>query len=405
MKPYVRVACLVFDSVKIPRATGPWDFLFLSEKQGDRLSWLLFDEAFGFTAEFGNHLFKKRKVLMFYCISYLKRTRILGLVVLFVVTATVSGEDAVPSGDSAVISPGAKLELLWNDGEFTEGVAVSKDGTVYFSDIAIEAKNPGRIMKFDPATGKTSVHVADSGQSNGLFFDARGRLLAVCGANIGLRALCEVKSDGQMKILTNSFEGKKFNSPNDVVVHPKGWVYFSDPRYVGKEALELSHMSVYRFDPDGSVHRATTNISKPNGVIVSPDGQSLYVAETDNGSTGLESDSRPTPVRMTLNRFSIQRDGSLVDKKVLVDFGVGTGTDGMSIDTSGRIYCAVRKEERHGIVVFSPEGRELAYIPTEPLPTNCTFGKGDGSKTLYVTAGKGLYRIQLNSTGYHPELN
>jgi gluconolactonase len=310
-----------------------------------------------------------------------------------------------PTGDSAVLPAGAKLELLWNEGEFTEGVAVAKNGLVYFSDIAIEAKNPGRIMKFDPATGKTTVHVADSGQSNGLFFDPKGRLLAACGANIGLRGLCEVTSDGRMKVLVDKFEGHRFNAPNDLVIDPQGRAYFSDPRYVGKEPLELDHMSVYRFDTDGSLHRVTTDIRKPNGLILSPDAKTLYVAETDNGATGVEpAGTPPKEPRMTLNAFPIKPDGSLGPKKVLVDFGKGTGTDGMTTDTDGRIYCAIRKDERHGIVVFSPDGKELAYIPTAPLPTNCTFGTGAESKTLYVTAGTGLYRIKLQATGYHPEL-
>ena len=313
--------------------------------------------------------------------------------------------DTPPTGDSSILPPGAKLERLWNEGEFTEGVAVSKEGLVYFSDIAIEAKNSGRIMKFDPATGKTTVHVADSGQSNGLFFDSKGRLLAACGANIGLRALCEVTADGRMKVIVDKFEGKRFNAPNDLVIHPSGRIYFSDPRYVGREPLELDHMSVYRVDPDGSLHRATTDIRKPNGVILSPDAKTLYVAETDNGTTGVEPPGSPAKSpRMTLNSFPIQNDGSLGAKKLLVNFGQGTGTDGMTTDAAGRIYCAVRKDERHGIVVFSPEGKELAYIPTEPLPTNCTFGKGADSKTQYVTAGTGLYRIRLLATGYHPEL-
>lgn len=313
--------------------------------------------------------------------------------------------EASPTGDPTIVPSSAKLERLWNEGEFTEGVAVSKEGIVYFSDIAIEAKNPGRIMKFDPSTGKTAVHVADSGQSNGLFFDAKGRLLAACGANVGLRALCEVTPDKQMKVIVDKFEGKKLNAPNDLVVHPSERIYFSDPRYVGKEPLELDHMSVYRVDPDGSVRRVTTDIRKPNGVILSPDAQTLYVAETDNGVTGLEPvGAAPKPPRMTLNAFPIRADGSLGPKRVLIDFGQGTGTDGMTTDTAGRIYCAIRKEERHGIVVYSPDGKELAYIPTEPLPTNCTFGKGPDSKTLYITAGTGLYRIKLLATGYHPEL-
>ncbi len=327
-------------------------------------------------------------------------------VVFAVLSATMSfAADAAPSGDPSILPAGAKLERLWNEGEFTEGVAVAKDGLVYFSDIAIEAKNPGRIMKFDPASGKTTVHVADSGQSNGLFFDAKGRLLAVCGANMGLRALCEVTAEGKMKVIVDKFEGKRFNSPNDLVVHSRGWVYFSDPRYVGKEPLELDHMSVFRLDPNGMLHRATKDIQKPNGVIVSPDGKTLYVAETNNGATGLEpADTKTTQGRMTLNAFPINDDGSLGMKKVIVDFGQGTGTDGMTTDKAGHIYCAVRKDERHGIVVFSPEGKELAYIPTEPLPTNCTFGKGSDVNTLYITAGMGLYRIKLNSAGYHPEL-
>ena len=315
------------------------------------------------------------------------------------------GDDGIPSGDPTILPAGARLELLWNDGEFTEGVAVDKKGQVYFSDIAIEAKNPGRIMKFDPATGKTSVHIADSGQSNGLFFDKSGRLLAACGANIGLRGLFEVTANGQMKVIADKFEGKRFNSPNDLVIHPSGRIYFSDPRYVGKEPLELDHMSVYRVDPDGSVHRATNDIRKPNGVILSPDSRTLYVAETDNGSTGLEpAGTLPRTPRMTLNAFPVNNDGTLGPKTVLIDFGQEAGTDGMTTDTAGQIYCAVRKEQRHGIVVFSPAGKELAYIPTGPLPTNCTFGTGSEAKTLYVTAGTGLYRIKLLTIGYHPEL-
>lgn len=330
----------------------------------------------------------------------------MGGVSLCLIFLSVAGAaESKPTGDPAIIPPNSKLELLWNDGEFTEGVAVARDGKVYFSDIAIEAKNPGRIMKFDPATGKTTVHVADSGQSNGLFFDADGRLLAACGANVGLRGLFEVTADGRMKAIVDKFEGKRFNSPNDLVIHPSGRIYFSDPRYVGKEPLEMDHQSVFRVDPDGTVHRATTDIRKPNGVILSPDAKTLYVAETDNGSTGLEpAGTSANAPRMTLNAFAITSDGTLGAKQVLIDFGQGTGTDGMTTDTAGRIYCAVRKDERHGIVVYSSAGHELAYIPTEPLPTNCTFGTGAEVNVLYVTAGKGLYRIPLKATGYHPEL-
>lgn len=310
-----------------------------------------------------------------------------------------------PSGDPAVVDASAKVEELWNDGEFTEGVAVAKDGKVYFSDIAMSGKTPGRILKFDPATGKTTVHVANSGQSNGLFFTADGRLLAACGANIGHRALCEVLADGTMKKLTEKFDGKIYNAPNDLVVHPKGWVYFSDPRYVGKEPLELDHQSVYLYMQDGTVRRATTDIQKPNGVTLSPDAKTLYVAETDNGATGVEPPgTAPKPSKFTLNAFPIQADGTLGAKKVLADFGGELGIDGMTTDTEGRIYTAFRRESHKGIAIFNPAGKEIAFIPTPELPTNCKFGTGVDAKTLYMTVGTGLYRIKLKTNGYHPEL-
>lgn len=316
-----------------------------------------------------------------------------------------SAEDSVPSGDARIVSPGAEWELLWNDGEFTEGVAVAPSGEVFFSDIGIAGTQPGRIMKFAPRTGKTEVYVTDSGQSNGLFFDGQGRLLAVCGANRGHRGLCEVTTRGTLRILVDRYQGKRFNAPNDLVVHPRGWVYFSDPRYVGFEPLELNHMSVYRWSADGKVVRATENIAKPNGLILAPGGKTLYVAETDNGSDGLPDTPPPAgPGRMTLNAFPVAEDGSLGEKRVLVDFGKELGIDGMTTDVEGHIYAAVRSEKRHGIVVYSSEGKELAYLPTEHLPTNCTFGKGDEAKILYATVGSGLYRIRLQIAGYHPEL-
>jgi gluconolactonase len=308
---------------------------------------------------------------------------------------------ADPSGDPAVIVPGATVETLFTTGEFTEGVAVASSGLVFFSDIAIASDNPGRLLMFDPATRTTSVFVKDSGQSNGLFFTADGRLLAACGAKKGLQALCEVTTSGTMKVLVNQYQGKTFNAPNDLVVHPRGWVYFSDPRYVGSEPLQLDHQSVFRYDPDGSVHRVTDkSISKPNGLILSPDGKMLYVAETDNGSTGVEpAGTPPGPARFTLNALPVHNDGSLGPKKVLKDLGQESGIDGMSMDTAGRIYAAVRIPTRFGIAVYSPEGTEVAFIPTETPPTNCTFGVGAEAHVLYITAGTGLYRIKLASTG------
>ena len=317
-----------------------------------------------------------------------------------------SGLQAEPlqvQGDPSIIPADAKLETLWEEGGFTEGVAAAADGTMYFSDFAqpFDAR-PARVMKFDPASGKTVIHCPDSKMSNGLMFSREGRLFACCASPLGgARALVEITPDGQVKVVVGKFEGKRFNSPNDIVIDPKGRIFFSDPKYVGPEKLELDHMSVYRYDPDGSLHRLMTNVDKPNGVILAPGARRLYVAETDNGTAQAETDTDAKRGRMTLNAFRVKKDGTLGSKKVLVDFGDQLGIDGMTVDQQGHIFAAVRSEERFGIRIYSPEGKELGYIQTPELPTNCCFGKGKGQQTLYITAGGGLYRIGLKVTGFH----
>lgn len=323
---------------------------------------------------------------------------------LFVVAANaLPGADQQVSGDRAIVPAGEKLETLWEEGGFTEGAAAGPDGAIYFSDFAqpFDAR-PARIMKFDPKTSQTSVYCADSKMANGLMFDRQGHLIACCASPLGgKRALVEIKSDGSVKTLVGRYQGKRFNSPNDIVIDAHGRIYFSDPKYVGPEKMELDSMDVYRLDPDGSLHRVTTDITKPNGVMLSPDGKTLYVAETDNGTAEADRVTDAKQGRMTLNAFPVRDDGSLGKKKVIVDFGKELGIDGMTVDRRGNIYAAVRSASRFGIVVFNPDGKERAYIQTPALPTNCCFGTGSQAKTLYITAGDGLYRITLNIPGHH----
>lgn len=318
-------------------------------------------------------------------------TRILfGLPLICLWTATTPSHAA----DEGVFRS-SEPDELWNDGEFTEGVAVRSDGAVFFSDIP-GGTTPGRILQYNPQTGRTTVFAGDSRKSNGLYFDSGDRLFACCGADGGARALCEVDSDGAIVPLVERFRGRRFNSPNDLVVHPDGAVYFSDPRYRGDEPLELDGMHVYRFDPrTGEVTQVTDGIEKPNGVHVSPDGTTLYVAETNNGSTGLPGAPPAKPGRMTLNAFAVDAAGRLSNRRVLVDYGAETGVDGMTVDRRGRIFAAVRSPSRFGIAVYTPGGQELAFVPTAELPTNCCFGVGDDRGSLYVTAGTGLYRLQI----------
>ncbi len=326
---------------------------------------------------------------------------------LLVLSTTIpsSAEDR-PTGAKTILPPGAKLEKLWNDGEFTEGVAVGPEGAIYFSDIPRGFDTPGRVLRFDPRTGRTTVHAKDSRKSNGLMFSRQGKLLAACGSNNGAQALCRIESDGRVIPLVERYQGKRFNSPNDLVIHPDGSVYFTDPRYIGPEPIELDHMSVYRFDPKtGSLRRVAHEITKPNGVILSPDAKTLYIAETNNGTTDV---TKPVPEgtkpKMTLNAYPIRKDGTLGQRKILVDFGQQLGIDGMTVDVEGHIYAAVRSEQRHGIRIYRPDGTEIAYIPTPGLPTNCCFGIGKEKSMLYVTVETGLYRIPLKIPGYHPAI-
>lgn len=313
-----------------------------------------------------------------------------------------------PTGSPDIVPAGAQLEELWNDGEFTEGVSVAPDGRIYFSDISRSAEKSGQILRFDPKTRKTTVFSDRSFKSNGLMFDRNGKLIACCGSNGGNMSLCEVSKNGDVKPIIAKYQGRQFLSPNDLVITPSGLIYFTDPRYIGTEPETQDQMAVYLYNPKNKkVRRIIPQkvIGKPNGVHISPDGRTLYVAETDNGSRhGPNPPYEAKTGRMTLNTFPINKNGTvnLKKKRVLANFGKETGTDGMTIDMKGNIYAAVRAASRFGIVVYTPDGKEVAYIPTPALPTNCSFGNGKESAMLYITAGTGLYRIQLKADGYHP---
>ncbi len=316
--------------------------------------------------------------------------------------------------DETVIIPlDAKLEKLFDGGSvLTEGCACAPDGSIYFSDITFTFQSKdekgvmeaGNIWRYDPANGKTSVFRSPSGMSNGIKFDAKGNMIVAEGADFGGRRV--IRTDmktGKSYIIAGLFEGRPFNSPNDITIDERGRIYFSDPRYLGHEPLEQPLMAVYRIDLNGSIHRIITDAGKPNGVCVSPDQKTLYVVSNDNGATGFERLPDKTVThkgRMALLAYDLAVDGTAKFRKVLVDYSPQDGPDGLVVDAEGNLYVAVRDQTRPGIYVYSPAGKELAYIKTE-IPTNVCFGRGSENKTLYITAGKSLYRIKLNKQGYH----
>jgi len=343
-------------------------------------------------------------------------------VVSLLLTASASADELPKPTGEAIVSPDAKLELLFTrsapiNGGLTEGPAVAPDGSIYFTDIPL-GTDKGMILRFDPKTKKTTVFTDASGKANGLMFDAQGRLLACEGSDYGGQRVSrwDVKT-GRCTTVVDRFQGKRFNAPNDLCLDRAGRIYFTDPRYLGPEPRELEHRAVYRINLNSTVVEVTHDVAKPNGIIISPDRKTLYVADHDNGTDRIDpTQPPPKPGPMTIYAFPLGRDG-LVNgpRRTLVDFGAGPGCDGMTVDEHGHIYLTVRDLKRPGVMVINPQGKEVAFIPTGPpeqrggdpdhppvgIPSNVVFGLGDERNVLYVTIDLSLYRIPLKVNGYH----
>ncbi|HEU5161611.1 MAG TPA: SMP-30/gluconolactonase/LRE family protein, partial [Thermoanaerobaculia bacterium] len=272
-------------------------------------------------------------------------------------TLVLSPALAQPAG--SIVSAGATLETLYDAGVFTEGPAAAPDGAIYFSDItgSARSKEAGHIMRYDPRSGAVSFYRSPSGMANGIIFDLEGRMVVAEGADFGGRRVTRTEmATGRSEVLAALFEGRHFNSPNDVTVDARGRIYFTDPRYVGREFIELPVMAVYRIDPDGSLQMVIADAGKPNGVAVSPDQKTLYVASGDNGATGpLPKGMAPLPGRSAILAYDLAEDGSAKFRAVLVP----QGADGLTVDRDGNVYAAIGSK---GVAVYAPDGREIATI-------------------------------------------
>ena len=319
-------------------------------------------------------------------------------IILLASAAVISSyaADFKPTAQNRIVPKRETPEMIWAKGEFTEGPTLGPDNVIYFSDIG------NRTLCFDPATGKTTVHRPASGKSNGLMMDRKGNLVAAEGANGGNRRISVTSPNGKTHMLADRWNGKKFNSPNDLAIDSKERVYFTDPRYAGNEPREIDFEGVFLVERDGSVKLATKEVQKPNGILVSLDGKNVYVADNNNTSKG----------HHQLLQFTVKKDGTLGGKKVLFDFGPDRrGIDGMTLDGKGNIYATAGKGARAGIYVFSSTGINLAFIQTPGSPTNCVFGGGKEKSVLYITAQSasktdgskpwGLFRIRLKIAGHH----
>ncbi len=337
-----------------------------------------------------------------------------------------------PSG-STIVDADARFEVLYTRAEtdaggLTEGPAVAPDGSVYFSDI-LRGERHGRIHRFHPESGRVELFAENSHKSNGLIFGPDGFLYAAEGADHGGRRISRWNvTTGERTLVADNYQGKKFNSPNDICVDTQGSLYFTDPRYTGHEPRELDHRAVYRVDPGGQVVEVTRDITKPNGIALSPDGRTLYVAETNNGSDGMPGAEPGNRGPMRVYAFPLGEDGLVAgDRRLFYDFGPQFGCDGMTVDEDGNLYLTVREPSRPGVLVLDTDGDEIAFLPTSPgveseespltekeiegldtppatptgLPSNVEFGLEADGNTLYVTVDQSLYRIRLKARGHH----
>ena len=266
----------------------------------------------------------------------------------------------------SVTAPGAQVKKLADDFKFTEGPAGDAHGNVYFSDIP-----NNRILKWSTA-GELSTFLENSGGANGLYFDKAGNLIACQG---GDRRLVSISPKGEITVLADQYDGKKFNSPNDLWIDPKGGIYFSDPRYGGREDMEQKGEHVYYLTPDHKkIIRVINDMVRPNGLIGTPNGKRLYVGDHGAGKTYV---------------YKINKDGTLSAKKLFAP----KGSDGMTIDRRGNIYLTGK-----AVSVYDKKGREIQEIPVPEGPSNVTFAGAD-DKTLFITARTSLYSIPMKVKG------
>lgn len=270
-----------------------------------------------------------------------------------------------------IVAKGAKVTLLDSSFSFTEGPAADKSGNVYFTD-----QPNDRILKWS-MHGPISVFMNGCGRSNGLYFDKLGNLLACADEK---NELWQINPQKEVKVLLRNFEGKRLNGPNDLWVHPNGGIYFTDPYYKRDywqhQTPELEKQCVYYFNPvQNRCVVVADDLLQPNGIIGTPDGTHLYVADIRAWKT---------------YSYTIKADGSLADKKLFCELG----SDGMTIDQKGNVYLTGR-----GVTVFSKLGVQILKIPIpQPWTANITFG-GKKRKTLFITASKAVYTLDMKVKG------
>jgi len=289
-------------------------------------------------------------------------------IVLFFITGAIYAQQ----GDiSSIVMSGAKPEKLSAEFSFTEGPAADAAGNVYFTD-----QPNDRIMVWT-VDDKLSTFMQPGGRSNGMFFDKQGYLWSCADEK---NELWRISPGKKVDVIINKYNGKLLNGPNDLWIAPDGGIYLTDPFYKRPwwkhSEMPQENQSVYYLSPDRSVlKRVAEDLGQPNGIIGTPDGRILYIADIGKNKTW---------------SYTPEKDGSLSNKKLFCEMG----SDGMTIDTEGNVYLTGK-----GVTVFDKNGKLIGNIEIpESWTANVCFG-GKDRKTLFITASKGLYRIRTKVKG------
>lgn len=282
------------------------------------------------------------------------------------------GTIAQTDADFARIVPeGAEVKQLATGFNFTEGPAVDLEGNLFFTDIP-----RGEINKLAPDGSVTNFRTDLAAKANGLMFDAQDRLFACEG---GHSKVTRTDPDGSVTVLVEQFDTRRFNSPNDLVLTPGGGVYFTDPFFGPKSSQPQPVQGVYYIAPGGAVSLVVGDLNRPNGIMLSQDALTLYVA--NDGSGGIWA-------------YDVQTNGEVANGRQFAEMeGI---VDGMTLDAEGNLYAAGgRRGQSQGVWIFDSAGEKMGIIPVPEMPTNCTFD----DHTLYITAGTSVYSIILNVSG------
>jgi gluconolactonase len=274
-----------------------------------------------------------------------------------------------------IVAKNAELVKVADGFSFTEGPAVHRNGDVFFTD-----QPNNKIIKWSATRNEISVFMEDAGRSNGMFFDRMGNLITCADLD---NQLWSIDDKGNAKVLIENFKGKLLNGPNDLWIAPNGGIYITDPLYKRPywerdPEMQQDGEHLYYLSPDRlQFFRVDENLVKPNGLIGTPDGKKLYVADIGDNKTYV---------------YDIEEDGYLKNRRLFAEMG----SDGMTLDFRGNVYLTGK-----GVTVFNPKGEKIAHIPVpENWTANVALG-GTERKTLFITAMGAVYTLEMKVRGVY----